>query len=59
LEEVLKELKSAGTTIVLITHRESLLAFVDRIVEMKSGQISNTRDVQRDLPNAQAKLSDI
>ena len=59
LEEVLKELKSAGTTIVLITHRESLLAFVDRIVEMKSGQISNTRNVQRDLPNAQAKLSDI
>jgi ABC-type protease/lipase transport system fused ATPase/permease subunit len=59
LEEVLKELKSAGTTIVLITHRESLLAFVDRIVEMKSGQVSNTRDVQRDLPNAQAKLSDI
>jgi ATP-binding cassette subfamily C exporter for protease/lipase len=59
LEEVLKELKSAGTTIVLITHRESMLAFVDRIVEMKSGQISNTRDVQRDLPNAQAKLSDI
>lgn len=59
LEEVLKELKSAGTTIVLITHRESLLAFVDRIIEMKSGQISNTRDVQRDLPNVQAKLSDI
>jgi ABC-type protease/lipase transport system fused ATPase/permease subunit len=59
LEEVLKKLKSAGTTIVLITHRESLLAFVDRIVEMKSGQISNTRDVQRDLPNAQAKFSDI
>lgn len=59
LEEVLKELKSAGTTIILITHRESLLAFVDRIVEMKSGQISNTRDVRRDLPNAQAKLSDI
>ena len=59
LEEVLKELKVAGTTIVLITHRESLLAFVDRIVEMKSGQISNTRDVQMDLPNAQAKLSDI
>ena len=59
LEEVLKELKSAGTTIVLITHRESLLDFVNRIIEMKSGQISNTRDVQRDLPNAQAKLSDI
>jgi len=59
LEEVLKELKSAGTTIVLITHRESLLAFVDRIVEMKSGQISHTREVPMDLLHSQAKLSNI
>ena len=45
LELVLKDLKKAGTNIVLVTHRESLLSFVDRIVEMKNGQIHNTRNV--------------
>lgn len=59
LEEVLKALKSSGTTIILITHRESLLAFVDRIVEMKNGQISSIRDVPMSLPQAQAKLTNI
>ncbi len=59
LEEVLKALKSSGTTIILITHRESLLAFVDRIVEMKNGQINSIRDVSMSLPQAQAKLTNI
>lgn len=59
LEQVLKELKAAGTTIVLITHRESLLAFVDRIVEMKKGQISSIREVHMELPHEQPKLNHI
>lgn len=45
LESVLKELKKAGTTIVLITHRESLLNFVDRILEMENGQIIRQRNL--------------
>jgi ATP-binding cassette subfamily C exporter for protease/lipase len=59
LEQVLKELKAAGTTIVLITHRESLLAFVDRIVEMKSGQINSIREVRMEVPNELTKLTNI
>lgn len=59
LEQVLKELKAAGTTIVLITHRESLLAFVDRIIEMKKGQINSIRDVHARLPLEQPKLNPI
>jgi ATP-binding cassette subfamily C exporter for protease/lipase len=58
LEQVLKVLKAEGKTIVLITHRDSLLAFVDRIVEMHNGQISNIHDVQRDLLQTQAKLTE-
>ena len=59
LEDVLKALKSSGTTIILITHRESLLAFVDRIVEMKNGQINSISDVRMSLPQAQAKFTNI
>jgi ATP-binding cassette subfamily C exporter for protease/lipase len=59
LEQVLKALKSEGVTIVLITHRDSLLAFVDRIVEMNYGQISNIKDVPKDLPHTPAKLTNI
>lgn len=59
LEQVLNTLKSEGITIILITHRDSLLAFVDRIVEMNNGQISNIRDIPRDLPQTQVKLTNI
>jgi len=45
LQEVLVNLKAIDTTILLITHRENLLDFVDRIVEMKSGQIRNVREI--------------
>lgn len=45
LEEVLVNLKAVGATVLLITHRENLLNVVDRIVEMKNGQISNVRDL--------------
>lgn len=45
LESVLKELKASGTTIVLITHRESLLSFVDRTLEMENGRIIGHRSL--------------
>ncbi len=45
LESVLKELKASGTTIVLITHRESLLNFVDRTLEMETGRIISHRSL--------------
>ncbi len=45
LESVLKELKASGTTIVLITHRESLLNFVDRTLEMENGRIISHRSL--------------
>ena len=59
LKQVLKELKEAGTTIILITHRESLLAFVDRIVEMKNGQINSIRETRMELTHEQTKLNNI
>ena len=45
LESVLKELKASGTTIVLITHRESLLSVVDRTLEMENGRIIGHRSL--------------
>jgi ATP-binding cassette subfamily C exporter for protease/lipase len=45
LQSVLKELKASGTTIVLITHRESLLSFVDRTLEMENGRIVGHRNL--------------
>ncbi len=50
LEEVLKKLKAQGTTVLLITHRESLLSHVDRIVEMREGQIRQIQDNRVQLP---------
>jgi ATP-binding cassette subfamily C exporter for protease/lipase len=44
LEEVLGNLSAAGTTILLITHRDRLLSLVDRIVEMKNGEIIQIRN---------------
>ena len=44
LEEALRNLSAAGTTILLITHRDRLLSLVDRIVEMKNGEVIQIRD---------------
>jgi ABC-type protease/lipase transport system fused ATPase/permease subunit len=40
LERTLRELRRAGRTAVVVTHRRNLLAQVDRIVVITEGQVS-------------------
>ena len=51
LEDVLRTFKAVGVTIILITHRETIVSVADRIVEMRRGKISNIRFVNESLPN--------
>ncbi len=39
--QLLKSLKEKGTTIVMVTHSKSVAASADRVVNMKSGQITH------------------
>ncbi|MEZ5050624.1 MAG: ATP-binding cassette domain-containing protein, partial [Saprospiraceae bacterium] len=39
INETVKNLKTTGTTVVIIAHRYSTLRFTDRIIEMDHGKI--------------------